>query len=67
MGEVGLATRSMLANRLGRPRSWARAAKLPRMPAMAPSRALRRSAGRPVRSAPAPSSDEPAASPPRKR
>ena len=67
IGEVGLATRSMLRNRAGRPRSCTSATKLPLIAPIAPSRPARRSAGRPVRSAPAASRDEPAASPPRNR
>ena len=67
IGEVTLNTRIMLTNRAGRPRSWTSAAS-DSVPA-AQRAGLRDPAqpGRPVRSAPAASSDEPPASPPRKK
>ena len=67
IGEVSLAVRSMLTKRDGFPRSCTSATMLKPSAARAPSRPERRSAGRPVRSAPAASSEEPAASPPEKR
>ena len=67
IGEVGLATRSMLTKRAGRPRSCTSAAKLTVIATSAPSRPVRRSVGRSDRSAPAASSDEPPATPPRNR
>ena len=67
IGEVSLAVRSMLRNRSGRPRSWTSANPLTPSAATAVKRQLRRSAVRPVRSAPNASSDEPAASPPENR
>ena len=67
IGEVGLATRSMWWKRSGRPRSaTSRYMLTPRAPTL-PRRPARRSAGRPVRSAPAASSDDPAARPPVKK
>ncbi len=64
IGEVGLATRSMWWNRSGRPRSATRNHMLASRPPSEPSQLARRSAGRPVRSAPAASSAVPAARPP---
>lgn len=55
IGEVGLATRSMLANRSGRPSSAVRNAAPPAALAAASSRPARRSAGRLVAAASAPS------------
>ena len=67
IGEVGLKTRSMLRNRSGRPRSATSASRLTVMAPVAPIRAPRARAGRPDRSAPAPSNDEPPAMPPMNR
>lgn len=67
MGEVSLATRSMSRKRVGLPRSCTSATMENVRAAMAPSRPERRKASRPVRSAPAAISDEPAARPPAKR
>jgi hypothetical protein len=67
IGEVTFATRSMLRKRLGFPRSCTRATIDTVRAAMAPRRPQRRSVGRPVRSAPAAISEDPAASPPAKR
>ena len=59
--------RIMFRNRCGRPRSWMSAKRLAADAHSAPMRATRRRSGRSIRSAPAARSDEPAASPPRKR
>ena len=67
IGEVSLTTRSMLRKRSGRPRSWTSATIEKLSAPIAPRRPERREADRPVRSAPAASSEDPAASPPAKR
>jgi len=67
IGEVGLATRSMWWKRSGRPRSETRNHMLASSAAKEPSQLARRSWGRPVRSAPAPTTAVPAASPPANR
>jgi len=67
IGEVGLSTRSMLVKRAGRPRSWTSAASPSPIAPAAPSLAPRARSGRPVACAPAPSSDEAPAGPPRNR
>ena len=64
IGDVGLTTRSMWWNRSGRPRSLTRNHRLASSPANEPSQLTRRSAGRPVRSAPAATTAVPAARPP---
>ena len=64
IGEVGLNTRSMWWNRSGRPRSATRNHMLASRAPNEPSQLARRSAGRPVRSAPAASTAVPAARPP---
>ena len=67
IGELGLATRSMWWKRSGRPRSAISKYMLANRPAKPPRRPARRSAGRPVRSAPAASRAEPADRPPVKK
>src|SRR5271166_627318 len=64
IGELGLATRSMWWKRSGRPRSAISRYMLTSRPPNPPRRPARRSAGRPVRSAPAASRAEPADRPP---
>src|SRR5215471_599541 len=67
IGEVTLNTLSMLRNRAGRPRSCTSASMDRAAAPNAPDLAARLSDGRPVRSAPAASRDEPPARPPRNR
>jgi hypothetical protein len=66
-GDVGLNTRSMCRNRSGRPRSWIRNPTDAIAPLPAVIRATLVSAGRPLRSAIAPSTDDVPAAPPRNR
>ena len=67
IGEVSLITRSMFTKRSGRPRSSTRATAPTLTAPSAASRQLRRSASRPLSCAPAASTAEPPATPPRKR
>ena len=67
MGDVTLKTRIMLKKRAGRPKSCTSATRDRPIAALAPTFAVAASAGRPVRSAPAPSREAAPESPPRKR
>jgi hypothetical protein len=67
IGEVGLATRSMFTKRSGLPSSAVRNAAPPAALAAASSRPARRSAGRPVAAASAPSTAHAPDSSPRNR
>ena len=67
IGELGFTTRSMLANRSGRPRSLTRSAGLTTRPAVASSVELRASRSLPVIRAPSASVEDAPARPPVKR